>query len=260
MSCSTKHRKWHTHRVSRHIVAQLRMWSRTVMCSGRTESQWDEKAYREKYLMVWTQLTEFFPLFPIPRIPRRSCFFSRPWRSSLKERFPKIHSPPLPFPFTKSPPWQMKSFSTRWMREPRYVSGFPQSPMGIFFLSAPLLQSVAKFSHAIGATVQCNLTTILWPDAGGLVLIPPTSLFFELHSRKIRDNHIGFQVGLLDALEIWIRYIPWSPEIISSSRDISEPPSDKRFLDDKPYLESVASTKAAAVPSFIRKLLISISK
>eukprot|EP00979_Chaetoceros_neogracilis_P014554 scaffold4734_cov261-Chaetoceros_neogracile.AAC.4 len=45
----------------------------------------------------------------------------------------------------------------------------------------PLVQSVAKFSHAMGAASQCICMTILFPwVAGGLTCIP--SLSFPHHS------------------------------------------------------------------------------
>ena len=74
----------------------------------------------------------------------------------------------------------MNPFTTLWIVELRYVSSFPHSPIGACLLAAvlfllllsisselpPLVQSVAKFSHANGATSQYSLKTIREPYDG----------------------------------------------------------------------------------------------
>jgi hypothetical protein len=63
----------------------------------------------------------------------------------------------------------------RWTVHPRYVNGFPDSPIGAGLscllpspqgaaTDPPLAHSVEKFSHARGATSQYNRTTIRFPQ------------------------------------------------------------------------------------------------
>ena len=105
-------------------------------------------------------------------------------------------SPPLPLPKTKSPPCIIKFGIIRCIIEFRYVNGLPHSPTGTGFglndlpddaslggiIVDPLLHNVAKFSHANGAISQYNLMTIRFPHVGGLISIPPHSLFLDSHS------------------------------------------------------------------------------
>mmetsp|Transcript_4928 Transcript_4928/g.12512 ORF Transcript_4928/g.12512 Transcript_4928/m.12512 type:complete len:275 (+) Transcript_4928:320-1144(+) len=104
----------------------------------------------------------FFPEFPIDNVPNTSCFFCcSPGRSSLNfVLFAKTHSPPDPLCLTKSPPCKQNPGIHRWKEQPRYVNGFPDSPIGtgrgllllLLFptTTLPLAHNVAKFSDANG--------------------------------------------------------------------------------------------------------------